>query len=121
MDPSRAFVAQKNLHLLDLSHNQLEILEHQTLTGLDVLHTLALSHNKLHSLHPSSLKNCTLALQDLALNNNFLTEIPKAIHFMTSLRSLDLSANLIGVLKRESLQGLPKLTALKLSQNELSR
>ena len=122
VDPTgRAFVAQKNLHLLDLSHNHLEILGHQTLTGLDVLHTLSLEHNKLHSMHPSSLTNCTLAIQELTLNNNFLTEIPKAVHFLGSLRSLDLSANLIGVLKRESLQGLPKLKALKISQNELSR
>ena len=37
------------------------------------------------------------------------------------LRSVDLSSNVIGVLKRESLQGLPKLTNLKLSNNELSR
>ena len=122
VDPTgRAFVAQKNLHLLDLSHNHLEILGHQTLTGLDVLHTLSLEHNKLHSMHPSSLTNCTVAIQELTLNNNFLTEIPKAVHFLGSLRSLDLSANLIGVLKRESLQGLPKLKALKISQNELSR
>ena len=40
---------------------------------------------------------------------------------MTELRSVDLSSNVIGVLKRESLQGLPKLESLKLSNNELSR
>ena len=40
---------------------------------------------------------------------------------MTELRSVDLSSNVIGVLKRESLQGLPKLSNLKLSNNELSR
>ena len=118
--PSRAFAAQKNLHILVLAHNQLEILEHQTLSGLHVLHSLALDHNKLHSLHVSSLKNCS-NLEELSLNNNFLTEIPKAIHHMANLRNVDLSANVIGVLKRESLQGLPKLTALKLSRNELSR
>jgi len=118
--PSGAFLAQKNLHILVLAHNQLEMLEHQTLSGLHVLHSLALHHNKLHSLHQSSLKNCT-ALEKLSLNNNFLTEIPKAIHSMPNLKNVDLSANVIGVFKRESLQGLPKLKALKLSQNELSR
>jgi Leucine-rich repeat (LRR) protein len=40
---------------------------------------------------------------------------------MTSLQSLDLSSNVIGFLKRESLQGLPELSTLKISRNELSR
>ena len=40
---------------------------------------------------------------------------------MPSLQSLDLSSNVIGVLKRESLQGLPELHTLKISRNELSR
>ena len=40
---------------------------------------------------------------------------------MSELRNVDLSSNVIGVLKRESLQGLPKLASLKLANNELSR
>ena len=40
---------------------------------------------------------------------------------MPSLQSLDLSSNVIGVLKRESLQGLPELSTLKIGRNELSR
>ena len=47
--------------------------------------------------------------------------MPKSLHQMMELRSIDLSSNVIGVLKRESLQGLPKLSNLKLSNNELSR
>ena len=34
---------------------------------------------------------------------------------------LNLDANLLGLLKRESLQGLPKLLSLRLGKNELSR
>ena len=52
---------------------------------------------------------------------DFLTQVPEAIHHSLSLQHLDLSSNLLGVLKRESLQGLPKLTTLKLGNNELSR
>ncbi len=40
---------------------------------------------------------------------------------MPSLTVLDLSSNVIGVLKRQSLQGLPKLTTLKIARNELTR
>lgn len=47
--------------------------------------------------------------------------MPKAIHDLHSLVHLDLSSNVIGILKRESLQGLPKLTKLKIGHNELSR
>ena len=52
---------------------------------------------------------------------DFLTQVPEAVHHSLSLQHLDLSSNLLGVLKRESLQGLPKLTTLKLGNNELSR
>ena len=47
--------------------------------------------------------------------------MPKALHQMLELKSIDISSNVIGFLKRESLQGLPKLSNLKLSNNELSR
>ena len=40
---------------------------------------------------------------------------------MPALKSIDLSSNVIGVLNRESFQGLPKLQALRISNNELSR
>ncbi len=40
---------------------------------------------------------------------------------MPSLEALDLSSNVIGVVKRESLQGLPALLTLKIRHNELSR
>ena len=109
-----------NLHILTLEHNQLETVQRQTLAGLSVLNTLNLDANKLHTLHAGSLKNCT-ALASLGLSHNFLTQVPKAIHQLSSLQSLDISANLLGLLKRESLQGLPKLGILRLGRNELSR
>merc|ERR1712223_283511 len=122
--PSHAFASEafsSNIHTLVLSYNQLKALpDPQTLDGLSVLNTLALDHNQLHSVHPSTLRNCTV-LEQISLNNNFLTEVPKSLHQMLELRSIDLSSNVIGFLKRESLQGLPKLSNLKLSNNELSR
>lgn len=117
---SNAFSGQLNLHILLLSHNELESLHHQTLNGLSLLNSLALDNNKLHSLHQEALQNCT-SLRELSLSNNLLTQVPKALHHMAALTTLDLSQNVIGFLKRESLQGLPKLTALKIGKNELSR
>eukprot|EP00095_Tigriopus_kingsejongensis_P004367 maker-scaffold57_size444674-snap-gene-2.12 protein:Tk04367 transcript:maker-scaffold57_size444674-snap-gene-2.12-mRNA-1 annotation:"slit homolog 3 protein" len=117
---SNAFFNQVNLHILVMSHNELEALHHQTLSGLSVLDSLALDHNKLHSVHEIALKNCT-SLKTITVRSNFLTQVPKAFHHLTSLESIDLSSNVIGVLKRESLQSLPNLITLKIARNELSR
>ncbi len=116
---SNSFLNQANLHILNLRHNQLESVQRQTLTGLSLLNTLLLDRNKIHTLHSASLRNCT-ALTSLGLSHNFLTQTPEAVH-SSSLQLLDISSNLLGVLKRESLQGMPKLKTLNLGNNELSR
>ena len=76
--PSHAFASEafaSNIHTLILSYNKLKALpDPQTLAGLSVLHTLALDHNQLHSVHPAALRNCTV-LEQISLNNNFLTEV----------------------------------------------
>jgi Leucine-rich repeat (LRR) protein len=48
-------------------------------------------------------------------------QVPKALHNLEAIQTLDLSSNVIGFLKLESLQGLPKLRTLKLARNEISR
>ena len=52
---------------------------------------------------------------------SFSLQVPNALHHMPALKSIDLSSNVIGVLNRESLQGLPKLESLRIRNNELSR
>lgn len=117
---TNSFLHLSNLHILALQRNQLESVQRQTLTGLSLLNTLNLSHNKIQELHKASLRNCTNALTALDLSHNLLTQTPEAVH-SSSLQFLDLSSNLLGVLIRESLQGMPKLNCLKLGNNELSR
>ncbi len=51
----------------------------------------------------------------------FTFQVPKALHQMPALKTIDLSYNVIGILNRQSFQGLPKLQALRISNNELSR
>ncbi|TRY62905.1 hypothetical protein TCAL_07138, partial [Tigriopus californicus] len=117
---SNSFVNQANLHILLISHNELEALHYHTLSGLTVLDSLTLDHNKLHSIDKTALKNCT-NLKSISVNHNFLTQVPEAFHHQSSLQSIDLSSNVIGVLKRESLQTLPNLITFKIARNELSR
>ena len=139
---TQSFINLANLHSLYLMHNRLETLQRQTLTGLSLLSILNLDNNRyemlihqhlkpstwllilfffvssfrLHTLHRSSLKNCT-NLEFLGLSQNFLTQVPEAI-MKSNLEFLDLSSNLLGVLKRESLQSLPKLKTLLLGKWE---
>ena len=102
------------MYTLHIEFNISEIFLYYFLfTGLSLLSVLNLDKNRLHTLHSSSLKNCT-GLQSLSLSHNFLTQVPEAVHHLSNLEILDLSSNLLGVLKRESLQGLPKLKSLKL-------
>ena len=104
------------MYTLHIEFNISEIFLYYFLfTGLSLLSVLNLDKNRLHTLHSSSLKNCT-GLQSLSLSHNFLTQVPEAVHHLSNLEILDLSSNLLGVLKRESLQGLPKLKSLKLGK-----
>ena len=71
---THAFMSLHNLHSLVLSHNDLEAIHHETLTGLSVLNSLAIDHNKLHTLHAMALKNCSV-LEEIRLNSNILTQV----------------------------------------------
>ncbi len=117
---SHSLIALTNLYTLILTSNELENVNSQTLTGLSMLAELSLRNNKIHTLHTASLRNCT-GLVHLDLSHNFLTQVPIAVHQSRTIKHLDLGSNLLGVLNRDSLQGMPKLTTLNLNGNDLSR
>lgn len=91
---SDTFKAQRNLHILQLSHNSLESLHPKSISSLPKLGSLALDNNRLRSLHPKSFKDCP-SLQDLALNDNNLGDVPKAVRSLPLLRTLHLGGNSI--------------------------
>ena len=114
------FVKQHNLHILLLSHNKLDSLHQKALNGMSVLKSLSLDHNLLTKLHKNTLRNCS-SLQDLAVNNNHFSDIPRAIKPLSLLRTLDVGENNIEVLHNDSLKGLRNLYGLRLAGNGLHK
>lgn len=107
-----------HLQILYLSYNRLENLHPKAIHSLPFLNSLSLDHNQLRSLHRNALKNCS-TLQDLALHNNRLQDIPKSVRSLPLLRTLDLGGNGIKVVKNDSLKGLSHLYGLRLAENGL--
>ena len=117
---ANSFLFQHNLHILLLSHNDLESLHPRAVAGLPVLNSLSLDHNRLRGLHRNALRNCS-SLQDLALNNNLLEEVPKAIRPLTLLRTLDIGENQIETIRSKDFDGLHNLYGLRLAGNGIER
>ena len=68
--------------------------------------------------HRNTFRNCS-SLQDLALNNNIFTSVPKAVRPLELLRTLEIGENQIKVIHNESLTGLKNLYGLRLAGNGL--
>ena len=84
-----------------------------TLTGL-YLSSLSLDHNRLTILPLGLFTGCPL-LQDLALNNNYLDDIPSDISGLSKLRTLDLGENRIANVVSQQLENLSSLYGLRLA------
>ena len=56
--------------------------------------------------------------RSLSMSHNQLTELPQRL---TSLRRLDFSVNLVGVVRASDMADMAQLTHLNISSNEISR
>ena len=57
----------------------------------------------------------------MALNNNLLEEVPKAIRPLTLLRTLDIGENQIETIRSKDFDGLHNLYGLRLAGNGIER
>ena len=108
-----------NLATLDLSSNQLEILEVESLLGLPNLSQLDLSSNQLLTIQPEAFKNNTHLLI-LDLSSNKLWELPAAISGLVHLQTVDLSHNQISRLDTRTMAQLSSLWRLQIHHNLIS-
>ena len=104
----------KNLQILHLQHNQLEVLPSEV-GGCMALQVLNVSHNRLTEL-PSSLGSLG-ALQILHVSHNQLTQLPTSLQSLTKLRILNADSNLLEEFPNITLGALE---SLDLDSNKLS-
>uniref|UniRef100_A0A0N4YXV0 Leucine-rich repeat-containing protein 40 n=1 Tax=Nippostrongylus brasiliensis TaxID=27835 RepID=A0A0N4YXV0_NIPBR len=81
------------LQTLNLASNSLERLRDDVFAGLHDLATLGLANNSIDTLEPAVFAD--LAIGDIDLSNNRLTEVPIAIARLFKLKKIDLSHNKI--------------------------
>merc|ERR1719471_1670482 len=90
-----------------------------SLSSLTSLSSLSLDYNRLTVLPLGLFTGCPM-LQDLALNNNYLDDIPSDIAGLNKLRTLDLGENRITSVVSQQLENLSSLYGLRLAGNQLS-
>ena len=114
-----SFASLYNLHTLILSGNRLKSVHSFTFNGLYVLSRLSLDYNEIDRIEDNAFKNCS-NLQELYLNGNILSETPKAVIALRSLKGLYLNDNGIRGINNQSLSGLLHLSAVHLSGNGIT-
>ncbi|XP_069024940.1 toll-like receptor 13 [Embiotoca jacksoni] len=105
---------------LDLTFNNIYILNDTLLRNCSGLTDLALLGNEMTDLSENSLKPLN-RLKQLNLGANFLTRVPLAIRGLSSLVALEMFSNDIGDLGCSDFLNLTSLTQLFLSKNRISK
>ena len=116
----KTFLGIHNLQILDLSYNEIEQLQVEQFSNLENLRIINLSNNHIRSLPRDAFLGSKLERVDLS-NNQFVvmpTGTLSEVGF--SLRSLDISSNLIEHLDSTMFENIPFLTSLNLCNNKLT-
>ena len=111
-----SFALATRLNYLDISHNQLQQLEHANLDALTSLSHVKLSNNKLTGL-PSSFSRFR-SLRKLNLSSNYFKQFPPLLYDLESLVDLDISFNHIRELPK--IGRLKKLERFVATNNQIS-
>lgn len=113
-----AFRGLKELVELTLSNNRIEEIHHSAFADLGKLARLDVSNNALVRLDAGVLQHLT-ALDQLNFCNNQILDVPyeSNLEYLTRLRQLDLSLNLIEFVNSSSFENLHSLRLLNLSGN----
>ncbi|XGW23241.1 hypothetical protein V3C99_005464 [Haemonchus contortus] len=106
------------LQTLNLISNRLERLRDDVFAGLHELSSLGLANNSIELLEPAVFAD--LAIGELDLSHNRLTEVPIAIARLFKLKRIDLSYNKIKKLPQFVFNKISHLHNIDLNHNELS-
>lgn len=114
----------QGIHMLDLSHNQVENLTKETLAYRTRFHHLNLQANQIHFIQPGLFRNMTdLKVLDLSRNHLSLFALSKTnLGPLTTVESLDLSSNgLFTGMSDHFLSESPSLESISLSSNSITK
>lgn len=142
---SKIFVNHTKLEMIDLSYNNLQILDNESFSQLPSLLQLNLSYNKIENIHKTSFNGLD-SLKIIDLSDNKLKEVPwqsfkklpllsilllkennisslenSIFTEMNKIKILNFKGNRIKLLKNEFFKGLDKLRNLDLSNNLIRR
>ncbi|CRK99841.1 CLUMA_CG013144, isoform A [Clunio marinus] len=115
------FIGLPKLQMLDLSGNQIEILQDDVFKDLTSLELLQLSYNKIENINERNF-NGLGNLELLELGHNQLQILNNdTFRQLSSLYHLRLTKNSIKHIEENSFNGLGKLTTLHLDHNQLDK
>lgn len=115
---SGTFAELTELEQLDLSEGNIRLIEEGAFAGLSSLKSLNLGGNKLRSLNPKTFEGLT-ELRNLSLELNHLNDIDDSLFSTnTKLVNIWLNGNKINVLNPKAFEGLSKLIFIDLQDNE---
>jgi len=105
---------------INLSENELSVIEDGTFSGLLELRTLYIDKNQLVTVMPMMFDGLT-RLETLDISSNRLSNISSgSFQYLTALRTLSLRENEIQFIRSDAWTGLDKLTDLDLASNRLT-
>ena len=115
---SKAFNNLVSLRALKLSTNQINTIEFDTFSNMLFLQVLYLNNNQIDAIEPKTFNNLSF-LRELYLHNNQITSIHlKIFNNLTSLKHLELWGNLITEIDGAVFKDLESLEFLSLSKKK---
>ena len=107
------------LHKVDLTNNNIKLVDEQTFTGMRDLEALVLNHNMLREL-PSLFLRGLSKLRTFEIENNMLISIPSNLFFnLKNLTTISLKGNFITHILDYTFSGLDRLNTIDISNNTL--
>ena len=118
------YIPCKHLHkmprvtYLNMSYNDIQVIEKECFLTLDYLENINLSHNLITEIETRAFNNLT-QLQIVDLSHNVLHLVPKGLFDNTPISTLDVSYNRISYIRNNTFNGLWSLESLHLNHNQI--
>jgi Leucine-rich repeat (LRR) protein len=118
--PENLLSGLKELKLLDLSYNQIDVLPESVFQGLRVLEDLNLEGNQIENLEPGLFSNLE-QLKKLNLNSNQISDLPSAIfNDLRSLKQFHIQQNKLTIIHADSFPVNIQIDMVSFAKNQIN-